>query len=85
MVRDELDLKRCVDYIHVNPLKHGLVSRVGDWRWSSFHRYVQLGEYSPEPSELMGSRRTGDPSYWTQREHAASRSSTLLPNLSRYV
>ncbi len=44
--RDERDLKRCVDYIHVNPLKHGLVERVCDWPWSSFHRYVQLGEYT---------------------------------------
>jgi putative transposase len=44
-VRDEADLKRCVDYIHVNPLKHRLVDRVCDWPWSSFHRYVRLGEY----------------------------------------
>ncbi len=43
--RDERDLKRCIDYIHVNPLKHGLVDRVRDWPWSSFHRYVNEGEY----------------------------------------
>jgi len=43
--RDDKDLKRCIDYIHVNPLKHGLVERVKDWPWSSFHRYVKLGEY----------------------------------------
>ncbi|WP_435016096.1 REP-associated tyrosine transposase [Tundrisphaera sp. TA3] len=43
--RDELDLKRCVDYIHINPVKHGLVGRVIDWPWSSFHRYIRLGEY----------------------------------------
>jgi putative transposase len=47
-VRDERDLRRCVDYVHVNPLKHGLVNRVADWPWSSFHRYVRLGEYSME-------------------------------------
>lgn len=46
--RDEGDLKRCVDYVHVNPLKHGLVQRVRDWPWSSFHRYVSLGEYPPD-------------------------------------
>ena len=44
-VRDESDLKRCVDYVHVNPLKHGLVERVRDWPWSSFHRYVKFGDY----------------------------------------
>lgn len=46
--RDEADLKRCVDYLHVNPLKHGLVDRVAVWPWSSFHRYVSLGEYSAD-------------------------------------
>ncbi len=46
--RDEDDVKRCVDYRHVNPLKHGLVDRVRDWPWSSFHRYVRLGEYTPD-------------------------------------
>jgi putative transposase len=47
-VRDEADLKRCIDYVHINPLKHGLVKRVVDWPWSSFHRYVALGEYSAD-------------------------------------
>jgi putative transposase len=44
-VRDEEDLKRCVDYIHWNPKKHGYVSSVHRWQWSSFHRFVQKGEY----------------------------------------
>ncbi len=46
--RDGLDLKRCIDYVHVNPLKHGLVERVCDWPWPSFHRYVRLGEYTQD-------------------------------------
>ncbi len=46
--RDEDDLKRCVDYVHYNPVKHGLVRRVVDYPWSSFHRFVRLGEYTPE-------------------------------------
>ncbi|MEA1950580.1 MAG: transposase [Planctomycetota bacterium] len=46
--RDEDDLKRCLDYIHWNPVKHGLVRRVRDYPWSSFHRFVQTGEYSTE-------------------------------------
>ncbi len=45
MVRDEDDLERCADYIHWNPRKHGLVERVADWPWSSFHRFVRLGQY----------------------------------------
>ena len=44
-VRDEHDLERCADYIHWNPRKHGVVDRVADWPWSSFHRFVRLGHY----------------------------------------
>ena len=34
-----------VDYIHWNPRKHGLVFRVRDWGWSSFHRFISEGQY----------------------------------------
>ncbi|MCL4115756.1 UNVERIFIED_CONTAM: hypothetical protein GTU68_063449 [Idotea baltica] len=44
-VRDEEDLERCADYIHWNPRKHQLVDRVRDWEWSSFHQFVELGQY----------------------------------------
>jgi len=43
--QDEDDLKRCVDYVHWNPVKHGLVKRVQDYPWSTFHRFVKEGEY----------------------------------------
>lgn len=42
-IRDQADLERHVDYIHHNPVKHGLVARVQDWPYSSFHRYVRDG------------------------------------------
>ncbi len=42
-IRDEADLSRHVDYIHFNPVKHGLVARVCDWPHSSFHCYVAHG------------------------------------------
>ncbi len=42
-IRDDVDLQRHVDYIHFNPVKHGLVQRVADWPHSSFHRYVERG------------------------------------------
>jgi putative transposase len=44
-IRDEDDFERHVDYIHINPVKHGLVTRVRDWQPSSFHRMVSLGIY----------------------------------------
>lgn len=43
VIRDETDLARHVDYIHFNPVKHGLVSQVSDWPYSSFQRYVACG------------------------------------------
>jgi putative transposase len=42
-IRDERDLECHVNYIHFNPVKHGLVSRACDWPHSSFHRYVARG------------------------------------------
>lgn len=44
-IRDETDFARHVDYIHINPVKHGLVAQVRDWPHSSFHRMVRLGIY----------------------------------------
>ena len=46
IIRDEDDLRRHFDYLHFNPVKHGLVHRAKDWPWSSFHRYVRQGVYS---------------------------------------
>ena len=37
-IRDDTDFERHVDYIHFNPVKHGYVTRVGDWPYGSFHR-----------------------------------------------
>ncbi|MBU4316454.1 MAG: transposase [Proteobacteria bacterium] len=45
-IRDEEDLNRHLDYIHYNPVKHGLVSRVVDWPHSTFHEYAARGKYS---------------------------------------
>ena len=42
-IRDEEDFARHVDYIHHNPVRHGLVMRAVDWPYSSFHRYVARG------------------------------------------
>jgi putative transposase len=47
-IRDDLDFKRHMDYLHWNPVKHGYVPRVGDWPFSSFHRLVVQGIYAPD-------------------------------------
>ncbi len=43
LIRNELDYRRHVDYIHWNPVKHGWAKRVGNWPHSSFHAYVRRG------------------------------------------
>jgi putative transposase len=44
-IRDEIDLRQHLDYLHFNPVKHGLVKCVHDWQYSSFHRGVKRHEY----------------------------------------
>ncbi len=44
-IRDEFDFRKHLDYLHFNPVKHGLVKCVHDWEYSSFHRGVKRGEY----------------------------------------
>lgn len=44
-LRDETDVARHTDYIHYNPVKHGLATSPMDWPYSSFRRYVKAGIY----------------------------------------
>jgi putative transposase len=63
-IRDEIDFERHVDYVHFNPVKHRLVSRVSEWPYSSFHAYVRRGLLpadwagdADEPVKDFGERR----------------------------
>ncbi len=47
-IRDEKDFTNHFDYIHFNPVKHGLVPCVRDWKWSSFDSHVKNGIYPPD-------------------------------------
>ena len=47
-IRDEKDFARHVEYIHYNPVKHGLVKSPHDWAYSSFHCYVKQGIYKSD-------------------------------------
>ena len=44
-IRDEEDFERHADYIHYNPVKHGMANMPAAWEYSSFHRYVREGIY----------------------------------------
>jgi putative transposase len=46
-IRDEIDFVRHADYIHYNPVHHNYVTAPKDWPFSSFHRFVRHGRYSP--------------------------------------
>ncbi|MBC8551327.1 MAG: transposase [Candidatus Brocadiales bacterium] len=48
MIRDEDDFNKHLNYIHFNPVKHGLVTCVKDWPHSTFHRCVREGIYPPD-------------------------------------
>ena len=48
LIRDEADLRAHMDYVHHNPVRHGLVERAAEWSASSFHRYVRAGWYAPD-------------------------------------
>jgi putative transposase len=67
-IRSENDFERHVDYVHINPVKHGLVPRVNDWPYSSFHRLVKLGVY---PEDWAGDVSTDGASYGERRQVAA--------------
>lgn len=47
-IRDQADWSNHLDYVHYNPVKHGLVSCPHLWQYSSFHRWVQLGKYGAD-------------------------------------
>ena len=43
LIADEIDYGRMVDYIHANPVAHGMCREPGEWPWSSVHRFVAEG------------------------------------------
>ena len=46
LIRDETDFANHCDYIHYNPVRHGLCDRPQSWNFSSIHRFMQMGIYS---------------------------------------
>jgi putative transposase len=59
-IRDDKDFERHIDYVHINPVKQGLVTRVQDWPYSSFHRIVKFGLY---PEDWAGDGAELDGTY----------------------
>ena len=59
MIRDQDDFNRHCDYVHYNPVKHGLVNSPVAWKHSTFLPFVDKGLYDANwgrssPIELVG-------------------------------
>ncbi|STX28479.1 Transposase and inactivated derivatives [Legionella beliardensis] len=52
-IKDEADFINHVNYIHYNPIKHGLVKSLHHWPYSSFHHYVKKGIISKNWGDLI--------------------------------
>ena len=47
VIRDDGDFATHLDYIHLNPVHHGLAAAPRDWPHSSFREWVDRGAYDP--------------------------------------
>jgi putative transposase len=62
-IRDDRDYAAHMDYVHFNPVKHGLAAHPAAWPYSTFHRCVAAGLYPADwstegsPQAEWGERR----------------------------
>ncbi len=63
LIRDERDFAAHLDYIHLNPVHHGLVSAARDWLYSTFQEWVERGAYEP----TWGSNELPELPAWAMR------------------
>lgn len=47
-IRGEQDFANHLDYVHFNPVKHGLGDTPIDWPFTSLHQYIARGDYPPD-------------------------------------
>ncbi|MBN1643811.1 MAG: transposase [Dehalococcoidales bacterium] len=48
VIRNQEDFNKHCDYIHYNPVKHGLANSPREWKYSSFRQFVERGLYSED-------------------------------------
>ena len=60
VIRNQDDLNRHIDYIHYNPVKHGLVSCPSDYPNTSFNVFIERGYYDSDWGSTMPDRLGGD-------------------------
>jgi len=64
LIRDDCDFSAHVEYIHFNPVRHGLASAPRDWPHSTFLDWVARGLYDP----MWGSQQPPALPEWAGRE-----------------
>ncbi len=80
LIRDEADLVQHVEYIHYNPIKHGYVQSLMDWKNSSFTKYVEDGLYPPYWGEIKREWPvSGLKNSWVSGGELVRRSGSELP------
>jgi putative transposase len=47
-VGDDDEYAALIDYVHGNPVRHGLCAQASEWPWSSLHRFVAAGFTAPQ-------------------------------------
>jgi len=58
LIQDDRDFSRHVEYIHYNPVKHGLVDRPVDWPFSSLHIHIKQGKTDQDWAACRGFKQT---------------------------
>jgi len=53
LIINEKDYENHMNYIHYNPVKHGLVNSPKDWPWTSLHRLMEEGRYPANWGEYV--------------------------------
>jgi putative transposase len=51
-IRSQEDFNNHCDYIHYNPVKHGLVNLPLEWEYSSFRKFIEKGLYDKDWGKL---------------------------------
>jgi putative transposase len=46
-VSDDEEYASLIDYVHSNPVRHGLCRYPAEWPWSSLHRFIAAGFTAP--------------------------------------
>lgn len=60
VIRDAEDFRRHLDYLHFNPVRHGLVAHAAEWPWSSLPAWISRGIYPEDWGALdPGTSLTG--------------------------